>query len=276
MKYQYDLFLSHSSKDKPAVRSLADRLQADGYHVWLDERKINAGDSIVDKVFDGLEYSRYVGIWLTAESLASNWVATEYKSKYHYGISENMTVLIPMLGERCKVPFAIGHLKYADFSASFDDGYTYLLDVLKSSSAMIIEQMKTNILNGDFPELSAKRLMDLVILRRDENALNALQEGLDQTQKLGDVLDHCAWAVGNIVCNSTHPDIVNTALGYVTASVHSNSDTTVDKFAYVAAHIYKRVGDPVIRQTIYDFISAQSQSSNPIVRDHYLFTLNHL
>ena len=34
---EYDVFLSHSAKDKAVVRPLAERLRADGVKVWFDE-----------------------------------------------------------------------------------------------------------------------------------------------------------------------------------------------------------------------------------------------
>ena len=36
-EFQYDVFLSHSAKDKAVVRPLAERLRTDGVEVWLDE-----------------------------------------------------------------------------------------------------------------------------------------------------------------------------------------------------------------------------------------------
>ena len=45
-KFQFDVFLSHSAKDKAVVRDLAARLKQDGMHVWLDEGQIKPGDSI--------------------------------------------------------------------------------------------------------------------------------------------------------------------------------------------------------------------------------------
>ena len=35
--FPYDVFLSHSSKDKAVVRELAERLRKDGLKVWFDE-----------------------------------------------------------------------------------------------------------------------------------------------------------------------------------------------------------------------------------------------
>ncbi len=57
-EFKYDVFLSHSSKDKAAVNPIAKRLRADGLRVWLDDRGIRPGDSIPAKIEDGPEHSR--------------------------------------------------------------------------------------------------------------------------------------------------------------------------------------------------------------------------
>ncbi len=33
--FSYDVFLSHSAKDKPVVRAVAERLRKDGLRVWF-------------------------------------------------------------------------------------------------------------------------------------------------------------------------------------------------------------------------------------------------
>jgi len=45
-EFQYDVFLSHSSKDKAVVRALAERLRRDGLRVWFDEWEIQPGDTV--------------------------------------------------------------------------------------------------------------------------------------------------------------------------------------------------------------------------------------
>ncbi|MBN1506914.1 MAG: toll/interleukin-1 receptor domain-containing protein [Sedimentisphaerales bacterium] len=35
--FKYDVFLSHSSEDKPVVRPIAERLKKDGLKVWFDD-----------------------------------------------------------------------------------------------------------------------------------------------------------------------------------------------------------------------------------------------
>ena len=51
-EFPYDVFLSHSAKDKPVVRDVAERLRKDGLRVWFDEWEIRPGDSIPAKIED--------------------------------------------------------------------------------------------------------------------------------------------------------------------------------------------------------------------------------
>jgi hypothetical protein len=72
--FEYDVFLSHSSKNKPAVRDLAERLKRDGLRVWFDEWEIHPGDLISIKIERGLEQSRTLILCMSGESFASEWV----------------------------------------------------------------------------------------------------------------------------------------------------------------------------------------------------------
>jgi WD40 repeat protein/GTPase SAR1 family protein len=75
--FKYDVFLSHSSEDKPVVRKIAGRLRADGLRVWFDEWEILPGDSIPAKVEEGLEQSRVLVLCMSANAFGSDWVQLE-------------------------------------------------------------------------------------------------------------------------------------------------------------------------------------------------------
>lgn len=75
--FEYDVFLSHSAKDKAVVRELAKRLRGDGVRVWFDEWEIKPGDSIPAKIEDGLEHSRVLVLCMSAEALAADWPQLE-------------------------------------------------------------------------------------------------------------------------------------------------------------------------------------------------------
>ncbi len=48
------IFICHSSKDKSFVRELVQRLAQDGIETWFDELEIRIGESIHEKINDGL------------------------------------------------------------------------------------------------------------------------------------------------------------------------------------------------------------------------------
>ena len=75
--FQYDVFLSHSSKDKAVVRAVAERLQKDGLVVWFDEWAIKPGDNIPAKIEEGLEHSRVLVLCMSACAFGSDWAQLE-------------------------------------------------------------------------------------------------------------------------------------------------------------------------------------------------------
>jgi small GTP-binding protein len=75
--FSFDVFLSHSSKDKAVVRSLAERLRADGLRVWFDDWEIRPGDSIPAKIEDGLERSRVLVLCMSGQAFGSDWAQLE-------------------------------------------------------------------------------------------------------------------------------------------------------------------------------------------------------
>jgi hypothetical protein len=76
-QFKYDVFLSHSSKDKDIVRPLAERLRADGLRVWFDSWEIRPGDSIPAKIEEGLEASRVLVLCMSAQAFGSDWARLE-------------------------------------------------------------------------------------------------------------------------------------------------------------------------------------------------------
>ena len=76
-EFQFDVFPSHSSKDKAVVRPLAERLRADRVKVWFDEWVLKPGDSIPSKIEEGLERSRVLVLCMSANAFGSDWAQLE-------------------------------------------------------------------------------------------------------------------------------------------------------------------------------------------------------
>ena len=75
--FQFDVFLSHSAKDKAVVRALAERLRKDGLKVWFDEWVLKPGASIPAKIEEGLEQSRVLVLCMSANAFGSDWAQLE-------------------------------------------------------------------------------------------------------------------------------------------------------------------------------------------------------
>lgn len=75
--FDYDVFLSYSSKDKAVVLAIAEELRADGLKVWFDEWVLKAGDSIPAKIEEGLERSRVLVLCMSEHALRSDWARLE-------------------------------------------------------------------------------------------------------------------------------------------------------------------------------------------------------
>src|SRR5262245_59530202 len=76
-QFPFDVFLSHSAKDREVVRPLAERLRQDGLSVWFDEWVLQPGDSIPAKIEDGLEHSRVLVLCMSANASGSDWAQLE-------------------------------------------------------------------------------------------------------------------------------------------------------------------------------------------------------
>lgn len=125
-------FLSHSSADKPFVRQLAADLSANGVGVWLDEQRIRVGDSIPDKVAQGLADSDYFLIAVSERSVGSEWVKKELNGALVNEVERRKVHILPLKLDDSKMPPAIADKKYADFSKSYKAGLEELILALRA------------------------------------------------------------------------------------------------------------------------------------------------
>jgi hypothetical protein len=125
-------FLSHSSKDKHFVRKLAADLVANGVKVWLDEQRILVGDSLPEKIAQGLAESDFFLIILSEYSVNSEWVKKELSIALVREIERRKVTVLPIKLDSAKIPASIGDKKYADFTGSYNAGLKDLLASIKA------------------------------------------------------------------------------------------------------------------------------------------------
>ncbi len=116
------IFLSHNVNDKEFVRKLAHDLDCHGCRVWLDEAELKIGDSLIEKIREGIDGVNYVAVILSPNSVQSKWVQKEIDVAMTLEISGKNIKVLPLMLERCELPgFLLGKF-YADFT----DGTKYL------------------------------------------------------------------------------------------------------------------------------------------------------
>lgn len=126
-------FLSHSSLDKPFIRQLAADLTANGIDVWLDEQRIRVGDSIPEKLAQGLASSDFFLIGVSEHSAKSAWVQKELNNALVSEVQRRKVHILPLRLDDVPMPAIISDKKYADFSKSYKSGLDELLATLKGS-----------------------------------------------------------------------------------------------------------------------------------------------
>jgi len=133
----YDVFLSHNNADKAWTERLAIAIEADRdgppLKVFFDKWDISPGADIPAELEQGLQFSRYVALVLSPESLASSWVSLERSTAIYRDPNARSRHLIPLLRRECKVPDMLARLKYIDFrrEQDFAPSLTELIDVLR-------------------------------------------------------------------------------------------------------------------------------------------------
>lgn len=73
-----DVFVCHASEDKWEVaKPLADMLQKRGFAVWYDEYVMKLGDSLTEKIDEGLAKCRFGVVVLSPTFFRKNWARRE-------------------------------------------------------------------------------------------------------------------------------------------------------------------------------------------------------
>lgn len=188
------VFISHSSEDKSSVRSLAERLRGSQVDAWYAEWEIAPGESIVQKVNQGLSECDVFVIVVSRNSIASRWVQEELSSAVVRRISEEASI-IPVRLDDSPVPTVINHLLWVKMPPP-EDEYNKLLKAIFGVSdrpplgttpefvAQGLERRQTTI-SGFSPEASAVlRYLtlnaDLLETVSDSDLVEGL--GLDETE----------------------------------------------------------------------------------------------
>jgi|TARA_R110000850_G_scaffold202001_5_gene328061 hypothetical protein len=121
---KFTVFLSHSSKDKKFVDGVFNELQKSEVRAWYDKEEIAPGESITDKINDGLRNCNFGLIFLSRNFLnvKSGWTIAEanYFMQQRMRDSSKKFVIINIDVEHSDMPPLMQDYRYIDAS---NDGF---------------------------------------------------------------------------------------------------------------------------------------------------------
>lgn len=125
------VFISHRGVDQDAAERLATELRNRGHVVWLDTWQINVGDSIVERVNEGLSDSSYLVLCYSGAGSTSSWMSREWMSTLARQLNGAQVRLLPVRLTGDAPPAILADLKYADLVADWSSGVDALCDVVR-------------------------------------------------------------------------------------------------------------------------------------------------
>ena len=93
-----DVFICHASEDKQTiVKVLINALDKEKISYWYDEAEIKWGDSIPQKINEGLRTSRFVIVVLSNAFISKNWPQKELNSSLNIEASTGQKRILPLI-----------------------------------------------------------------------------------------------------------------------------------------------------------------------------------
>lgn len=129
-----NIFLSHSSRDRPAALQLADTLNFCAIDVWLDDWELEIGQSLTDEIARAMEESRYIVILITKNYNKTVWTKTEYKKALSREQKENRTVMLPIILGEAEMPEFLEDKIYIDLRTDYFCGITKIVGMIHGLS----------------------------------------------------------------------------------------------------------------------------------------------
>jgi hypothetical protein len=125
------VFLSHRRNDADSAERLAADIKSAGHKVWLDDWEINIGDSIVERMQQGLEGAAYLVLCYSETGVLAPWISREWMSTLARQMSGSGIKILPAKLTGGEPPALLSDLRYADLAVDWNNGLKELLRAIR-------------------------------------------------------------------------------------------------------------------------------------------------
>lgn len=126
-----NVFVSHRKSDDSEAERLAMEIRNARHQVWLDDWEIGLGDSIVERMNEGLEGAAYVVLCYSSSGVTSPWMSREWMAALARQLNGHGVRLLPVLLTGGDPPAILADLKYANLVKDWDRGVAELLRAIR-------------------------------------------------------------------------------------------------------------------------------------------------
>lgn len=166
---QYDVFICHASEDKDDfVRPLAELLRNQHIEVWYDEFSLSIGDSLSQKIDEGLQKSKFGIVILSPNFFKKPWAKRELSGLTFKEMLEKRDLILPIWHRVSVEEVAQYSLPLADKkAASSSEGINSVLwqiikKVKPNDSPLVVAREELVRLQLDPPPISDEWWLDIV------------------------------------------------------------------------------------------------------------------
>ena len=127
------VFICHNTKDKAFVKKLASDLRQAKLKVWYDAWTMLPGDSLYDKIQQGIRTSAWFIIVLSPDAVSSQWCKRELHNALEEELERKSVYVIPVLYRSCEIPGFLKEKLWADCRGNkYKKGLSSLLERLRA------------------------------------------------------------------------------------------------------------------------------------------------
>lgn len=124
------VFISYCKADRKDVEKIAQKLKNAGIYAWYDRWEIRVGDSIIQKINDGIGSAEYLIVVLSKASVKSTWVREELSAAIAL-LESKGSFILPVLLEDCDIPPLLVHRCYVNYRNDPEGAIDEIIQVIR-------------------------------------------------------------------------------------------------------------------------------------------------
>ncbi|MGR9107348.1 MAG: toll/interleukin-1 receptor domain-containing protein, partial [Gammaproteobacteria bacterium] len=123
MEFEFDVFLSHNSRDKGAVRKLKALLSEHGLKSWLDADELRPGINWQPLLEAGIRKSKSIAVLIGADGLGP-WEDEEMQAALRLAVKDQRPIIpvqLPGCSNRPDLPLFLGNRTWVELSGGYTE-----------------------------------------------------------------------------------------------------------------------------------------------------------